>query len=206
MKNKSLKILIECAIMVAMATVLSIFKIIEMPLGGSITLASMLPIAVFSYRHGIKWGFACAFLCSCIQLILGLNNLAYGKTIYAVIAIIVFDYIIAFSCIGLAGIFKKKDCSLKQCSLNFGMGLTLSVVLRFLCHLISGAVVWYELTKEWYPDPGYIHDVVNSNGAWMYSFLYNITYMGPELIITLIIGILCIGVITKADRKNIVTQ
>ncbi|MBE6904482.1 MAG: energy-coupled thiamine transporter ThiT [Ruminococcaceae bacterium] len=201
MKNRSLKTLVECAVMIAMATVLSMFKIIEMPLGGTITIASMLPIAVFSYRHGVKWGLVCAFLCSCIQLVLGLNNLAYGKTFLAVLAIIFFDYIIAFSCIGLAGIFKKQNSSIAQTSLRFGAGLTISVVLRFLCHLVSGAVVWYELTKEWYPDPGYIHDVVNSHGAWTYSFIYNVTYMGPELVITLILGILCIGVITKANSR-----
>ena len=53
-KNRTLP-LVECAIMIALATVLSMVKLAELPYGGSITIASMLPIAIIAYRRGMGW-------------------------------------------------------------------------------------------------------------------------------------------------------
>ena len=50
------RILTECSVMIALTTVLSIIKLFEMPYGGSVTMASMLPIIIVSYRCGIGWG------------------------------------------------------------------------------------------------------------------------------------------------------
>ena len=53
MKRKSnlVKRLTESSVMVALATVLSLLKLVEMPYGGSVTVASMLPVLIVSYRH-----------------------------------------------------------------------------------------------------------------------------------------------------------
>ena len=61
----------ECAIMIALATILSLIKVFEMPWGGSITAASMLPLVIIGYRHGIKWGVLSSVIYSLIQMILG---------------------------------------------------------------------------------------------------------------------------------------
>lgn len=190
MKNKNLQILIECAIMVGLATALGMFKLFEMPFGGSVTFASMLPIAVISYRHGIKIGLLGGFAASLLQLVLGLKNLSYGKTLFAVAAIVLADYIIAFTVIGLAGMFRNlnKDNNRSLSILTFGSGIAIVSILRFICHWVSGAVVWYELTKEWYA--GDNTKIVFQFGPWMYSFVYNIMYMAPELLITTAVGIL----------------
>ena len=58
MKQTKTRTLVECAILIAIATVLSLFKLLDLPYGGSITLASMLPIVLLSYRHGLVWGLA----------------------------------------------------------------------------------------------------------------------------------------------------
>ena len=190
MKNSKLRVLTECAIMVALATVLSFIKVYEMPLGGSITLASTLPLAVISYRHGLKAGIPTAFIASGIQLLLGLNNLAYGNSVVAVLTIVFMDYLVAFTVIGLAGMFRKfnkENTRLKQC-ITLGAGIFVACVLRFFCHFISGAVVWYSLTKEWYADDP--SNFVFKFGKWTYSFIYNISYMAPELLVTLAVGIL----------------
>ena len=71
------RILVEGALMIALSTVLSMIQIPLMPHGGSITLFSMVPILVMSYRHGAKWGVMTAFVNSLIQLVQGLGNLAY---------------------------------------------------------------------------------------------------------------------------------
>lgn len=54
--------LVECALMIALGTVLANIKIFEMPNGGSITLLSMLPFILVSYRHGTKWGLFTGFV------------------------------------------------------------------------------------------------------------------------------------------------
>ena len=63
--------LVECALMIALGTVLANIKIFEMPNGGSITLLSMLPFILVSYRHGTKWGLFTGFVNSLLQMLLG---------------------------------------------------------------------------------------------------------------------------------------
>jgi thiamine transporter len=70
MKKKTTLTLVESALMIAMAVVLSFIKIYEFPQGGSVTLASMAPIVLLSCRHGVKWGLGAAFIYSLLQMIL----------------------------------------------------------------------------------------------------------------------------------------
>ena len=88
----STRVLAEGAMMIALATVLSLIKIWEMPYGGSVTLFSMLPIVLMSYRHGAKWGLLTAFAHSILQLIMGIKNVGYCATLGAQIACILLDY------------------------------------------------------------------------------------------------------------------
>ena len=79
-KKTSLYVLAESAIMVALATVLSMVKVYEAPYGGSVTLLSMAPIIILSMRRGVKTGLLAGFVYSVIQLLLGLNNVAWVPT------------------------------------------------------------------------------------------------------------------------------
>lgn len=108
-QNKKVICMVECAILIALATVLSLIKFVDLPYGGSITVASMLPIALISYRRGLGWGLGSALVYAVIQQLFGLKNLSYATSWQAVIAIIMLDYIIAFVVIGLAGMFRKKE-------------------------------------------------------------------------------------------------
>ena len=170
MNKKHVKALTESAIMIALATVLSIFKIVELPYGGSITLASMLPIAVISYRHGLGWGFISASVYGVIQQLLGLNTLSYVTTWQSILAVIILDYIAAFAIIGIAGIFRKK---IKSQTLSLVLGTFIACLLRYAFHVISGATVWAGLS-------------IPTQAALSYSFIYNATYMLPETIIVLL--------------------
>lgn len=170
MKSKSqtnLLILTECAIMIALSSVLSVFKLFEMPYGGSITLASFLPIVVIAYRHGMKAGLSSALLASLIQLLLGLKNFSYFTTWQSIVALAVFDYILAFAIFGLAGIFRRV---IKNQSLALTAGAVFASVIRYICHVISGATIWAGLS-------------IPTEAALLYSFSYNATYMLPESII-----------------------
>ena len=110
MQNKTSKHIVamtECSIMIALSTVLSIIKLVDMPYGGSVTIASMLPIVIAVFRHGMIWGAGTALVNSTVQLFIGLNTLSYFSTWQSILAIILLDYIVAFGVFALSGIFKK---------------------------------------------------------------------------------------------------
>lgn len=158
--------LTESALLLAIAAVLSVIKLVDMPYGGSVTACSMLPLLIIAYRHGTRHGLFTAFTYSLIQLLLGLDNFSYATSFGAVIAIAVFDYLLAFLALGLGGIFRKK---LPQ-GAALGAAAILTGLVRYLCHVISGCTVWAGLS-------------VPTTEALVYSLSYNATYMIPEILI-----------------------
>lgn len=179
MRNKKVLALVECSIMIALATILSMFKIVDMPVGGSVTLASMLPIVILSYRHGLGFGLGSALVASLLQLLLGLENFSYVTGWQSVIALAVFDYILAYVIFGLAGVFKKV---VKNRPAAMLLGITLGNVVRYVCHVISGATIWAGLPV---PDAA----------SLSYSLSYNAVYMIPETIICALITVYIGGAI-----------
>lgn len=168
--NTKIVRLTETAIMIALGTVLSIIKLIDLPYGGSITIAHMLPVILIAYRYGSKWGFCSGLVYGILQLILGMKNLSYATSIWAAIAIIALDYLAAYTVVGIVGFFQKTKLS-QPSALSIGV---LSVcVLRYFCHVISGCTVWAGLS-------------VPTAEAFLFSILYNATYMIPESIVTLL--------------------
>ncbi|MBO4558795.1 MAG: energy-coupled thiamine transporter ThiT [Lachnospiraceae bacterium] len=163
--------LTEAAIMLAIGTVLSLIKLIDLPYGGSVTIASMLPVVIIAYRHGIKWGLMTGFVFGVIQQLLGLNTLSYATGWQSVVAIILLDYVVAFMVAGFGGIFKK---ALKQPQALFAGSLFICV-LRYICHVITGCTVWAGLS-------------IPTGAAFVYSLSYNATYMIPETIVTMFVG------------------
>ena len=159
--------LVEASLLIALATVLSVLKIAELPYGGSITLASMFPILLLSYRHGLRWGLGGGLVYGVLQQLLGLNNLSYFTTWQSVLAIILLDYIVAFAVVGLGGLFRRVT---QQQNLSLGAGALFVCVLRYLCHVISGATVWAGLS-------------IPDSAAIAYSLIYNATYMIPETVV-----------------------
>ena len=175
MKNTKLKTLVEGAIMIALATVLSLIKIYKLPWGGSITLLSMLPIAVFSLRHGVYKGLGVSFVYALIQLFQGIvfdGLFAWGLTPLMLIGCIMLDYILPFTSLGLAGIFKNKGLTGQL------IGIAISILLRLLCHFFSGVVIFASMGMLW--------EGFYTENSWIYSIIYNASYMLPELIFTLI--------------------
>jgi len=197
-KSRSVHVLAESAIMIAMATVLSLVKVYEAPYGGSVTLLSMAPIIILSMRRGVKTGLVAGFVHSLIQLLLGLNNVAWVPTPGGIVLCVLFDYILPFTLLGLGGCFRNVRFS-KNDTANLiiaaALGTLLVTVLRYVCHIVSGVAVWYALDLEWYADdPDHI---VNKYGPWMFSAIYNGTFMLPEIIET-VVGV---PLLTKALSK-----
>ena len=185
--NSKVHILTESAIMVALATVLSMFKIWEAPYGGSVTILSMAPIIILSMRRGVKVGLFAGFAHSLIQLLLGLGTVDYVPTPMGIVICILTDYILPFTLLGLGGIFRNVKFTKNEKTnliIAAALGALLVTVLRYLSHIVSGAVIWYALDLEWYADdPTHI---VFQYGAWMFSVIYNGGYMIPEIITTVI--------------------
>jgi len=166
------RMLVEGALMIAVGTVLSLLKLVDLPYGGSITLASMFPIILVAYRHGTPFGLLCGLVYAILQQLLGLKTLSWVTTAASVIAVIMLDYIVAFAVTGLGGVFRDK---FKNQSGELVAGSLLVCVLRYICHVISGCTVWAGLS-------------IPTAGALVYSFAYNATYMIPETIIVAIVA------------------
>lgn len=155
---KRTKILTECAVFIALTVLCSFIKIFEMPQGGSISL-TMVPLFIISYRRGAVAGI---FTGS----IYGFVSLMFSGIIYHPASILL-DYILAFGIVGVSGFFRKNI---------FGIitGTCTGVVCRFVCSLLSGVFIF----KDFAP--------VGQN-PWTYSFVYQCTYLLPELIICIFV-------------------
>jgi thiamine transporter len=125
------KVLAEAAILVALATVLSYIRFVVFPQGGSVTLASMVPLVILSYRRGWKVGIFAGLVYGLIQF--------YQDPWMLNLAQFILEYPVAFGVIGLAGIFKGNEL----------IGAVVGLGLRFLAHAIAGVVFWSE-----YAPPG----------------------------------------------------
>ena len=189
MKKIMTRKLVESAMLIAVATVLSLVKI-DLPFGGGITIVSMLPLVVASHRWGWKWGIVTAFVYSVLQLILGLDNVGYASSFLMAVGIVFLDYIVAYTVIGLSGLF---DVFMKNQRTAVAVGIAVTFCLRFVCHLITGAWIW----GVWMPDE-FMNMPMTS--PWLYSFLYNGWYMLGELILTELVAMLIYGPLKKYFR------
>ena len=165
--------LVESALMVAAATVLSFIKV-DLLFGGGPTLLSMLPLVIISHRYGAGWGAFTAFVYSVLQMLFGLDNVGWATNTVMAIGVTLLDYILPYTAIGLSGIFGKKRSSVAT-------GIVVTFLFRFLCHYVSGAWIWGEYMPEEFMG-------MTMTNPWIYSFLYNGWYMGLEIILTLIVA------------------
>ena len=162
MQNKTVRKLVESALFIAIATVLSMLKI-DLPFGGGVTIVSMLPLVLVSHRWGWKWGVLTAFAYSLIQLLLGLDNVGYATTFATALGVIFLDYVIAYTVIGFSGALEKPFGKTLKAVL---IGIAVVFVGRFLCHFITGVWIW----GGWMPE-SFMNMTMTS--PWMYSLLYN---------------------------------
>lgn len=160
-KNRSssskIRYMVLCAVLIAMSIVLNQVKLFHAPLGGSVTLLSMLAATLCGYFCGPKWG-----LCS--GLALGLLNLAIGGYVIHPVQLLL-DYIFAFTALGLSGFFNKSNKGLY-------IGYLVAILGRFIFSFLSGWVFFGDYAPE-------------GMFPWLYSALYQLSYIGIEGAITL---------------------
>ena len=175
-----LRTLIECALMVALGTILAQIKLFDMPFGGSVTLLSMLPFILISFRHGVKWGLLTCFINSLLQMMMGFYP-PPANTVLAYIGVILLDYVLAFTLLGTADLVAKR---FSNRTVGVACGTIWACALRFLCSFLSGALLWdsYQSSYEW----------AEGLNVWVYSLIYNGTYMLPEAILTALAAVLLV--------------
>lgn len=122
----SAKIIAEIGLFVALATVLSNIKIFQLPQGGSVTAASMVPILWLALRRGPKVGLFAA-------IVYGFVQVAFDPYIVNP-AQLLLDYPVAFGLLGVAGFFQNRPY----------IGVTLGIIGRFVAHFFSGIIFFAE--------------------------------------------------------------
>lgn len=185
--KKNVRVLTECAVMLAAATALSFVKI-QAPLGGGITACSMLPLVIICRRHGTFTGLLTAFAHSVLQLIFGLGNVQYATSFLMAMGIAVLDYLAAYTVIGLSSVYSDE---IHAKSTKLLAGVMLSLGLRFACHFLSGWIIWEAL---WPND----YHIISA----LWSFFYNGCYMIPEMILTSLAAICLNEKTSLLDRKK----
>ena len=174
MKNSKLRVLLECAILIALGTVLAQIKIYRLPNGGSVTAFSMVPFIIISFRHGTKWGVLSGFVNAFLQMILGGVYMPPAGSIVSLAGSVLLDYVLAYVSLGFADIFAKPfRVYHKKFAYIFGAFMACS--LRFICAFLSGFIIWGDLSGGVVP-------------ALIFSIGYNASYLLPETIIT------CLGI------------
>ena len=198
--------LTESAMLIAVAVILEFLSktfIPEMTFGGQLTIVSMLPIVLISYRHGVKWGFLASFAYALIEMAIG------GKTVVAAfqpgyfgdgtmitnaIIMCLLDYVLAYTALGLGGIFRNK---IQKPGLALLCGSLVALGARYVIHIASGYILFsgwaeYFFTQEGFPAWGasLVDSLSPEMLGFVYSAVYNGMYMIPEMFFTAIAAVL----------------
>ena len=210
-RTEQTKRLTTSAVMLALAMVLAmvcaLIPFLNLPFGGGFTVASMLPVVIISYMYGMKWGFFSAAIYSVIQIVMDLY-LGKGSTIMALfmpnsedfmgfgaaIAILIIDYLVAYTLLGFGGAFRKV---IKNKALVLTLGVVLALSLRYIAHIVSGYIFygawaeWFFSQENFYAIGGWILEHFSGNAlAVIYSIFYNGLYMIPEIVITAVAALI----------------
>ena len=160
-RRMSTRVLVQGALCLAIAFVLSYIKFFSLPMGGTITLCSMLPVVLFAYLYGPAYGFAAAFAFSLLQIVQG---------VYVVHPVqFALDYLLAFTALGLGSLFPK----------SLPLGMAVSGVARMAVSIVSGVVFFSSYAAQ----AGY-------QSALWYSIAYNSSTIGVETLLCVVVALL----------------
>ena len=205
MNDSKTKKLVTSAILIALGTAISFvcefIPFLNLPFGGTITIASLLPLVVIGYMYGPAWGFGSAFVYSLLQMLVGFKTVGALFTptdesymgIAVAFGVLLFDYVLAFTSVGISSLFRN----MKSPAAAIAVGSIAGLLACYLFHFISGAL-YYGLWAEWFFTDTAIKDLAVSKWimstfsgkglAMVYSLVYNGCYMIPEILITAVVG------------------
>lgn len=173
------RMMAEGGIVIALSLILSLIKLGRMPQGGSITLASMFPIILFSIRWGAPRGMV-------IGALYGLVSILIDPQVYYPVQVIL-DYPLAFALIGISGYSFSKDV---KNIFGYIPAVIIAHALRALSHIIAGVIFFSNYAPE-------------GMNPWIYSLTYNLSFMLPEMIMSIVfLFILWKGVDRLVERQH----
>ncbi|GHV18914.1 proton-coupled thiamine transporter YuaJ [Clostridia bacterium] len=172
--------LVESAILIALAFLLSFLKYPVVPNGGSVTLLSMLPILLIGVRNGAFWGFGAAVVYGALQML----QAFYAPPVQDFISylgVVTLDYLLAFGLLGVAGlgVFRKNKWGLVAAA-------PVALGLRYVSHILSGVIIWGSYSVEIFGKD------IGEFSIWPFSIIFNGTYMIPEIILTTVVAALLV--------------
>lgn len=175
--NKNAKAVVYGAIAVAMSFVLSYIAFYKMPYGGSITLASLVPIIIYAYCFGVSRGLIVGLVYGLLQFVQAPYFINFTQFIL--------DYLLAFASIATAGFFKR----IKNVKISLPLATTTACVVRLCFHILAG-VIFYSAVGSRAPIlPSLIGDI-DALPAFVYALVYNSLFLIPELIISVVVIVL----------------
>lgn len=217
MKKQSTVRLVESALLIAIAAVIELISKalgLELPFGGTITLASMFPIVLIAYKYGTKWGLLSGFTYSLVQMLLGAKTVSAmflpgddQMVLWQAICICLLDYVLAYTLLGLGGIFKGK---FKKPAAELALGAFVALLLRYLVHIVSGAIFYVAYAEWFFTQEGFysigekiLGTFSGSSLAIAYSIFYNGLYMVPEIILTTVVAAILGSVPQITGQKKV---
>ena len=204
--NRKTKRLTESAMLLSLALVLEVVSkmfIPPMPFGGQVTLVSMLPVVLISHRHGVRRGLISGLCLGFIEMALGGGTISaafqpgyFGDEtmILKALVMVLLDYVLAFTLLGLGGCVRDL---IHRPGLALMVASVVSLTARYGAHVLSGYIlfsdwaVWF-FTQEGFPDWGaaLVEQLSPKALGFVYSLVYNGTYMVPEIILTAMVALL----------------
>lgn len=180
--HQNTRALVEGALMVALATGLGYLRVFRMPFGGSVDLA-LVPIFIYCFRWGPKWGLLCGLVNGFLEYFLGGGISISWQSM-------LLDYVVANTLIGLAGVGAGKK-------LGWVWGTVLGTFGRFVSLFLSGGLLWYMYMPETFLG-------LTMTNPWVYSALYN----GVLCLVVMAVDLVAMGLMQASPnlRKTIFTQ
>ncbi len=172
-KGWDTKAIAYAAVCIAISFALSYLRIFKLPQGGSVTIASLLPLMIFSYMFGVKKGIFAGFVYGILQAVQDPWIIHPAQFLL--------DYPIAFACIGAAGLFANVKQLERFPQVQFALGAVLASVLRYLSHLLSGVFAFSEYAYHWATEA--------PMNPWVYSLAYN-SFVFADIAIAIAVGVI----------------
>lgn len=194
MPNKngiSTRMVAEAGVMIALAKILSFIKLFEMPMGGSVTLASMAPILFFAIRWGWKKGLLVGLVYGLVDYLLG------GYTVHPLQVLL--DYPLAYMMLGFAGL---QQASESDSFFSHLPSLILAVALRLAMHVLSGCVFYSTIDfTEAGASLAQAFTLSNMGAGFVYSLQYNGAFLGADFLLCLVVLALAWQPLRKRLRR-----
>lgn len=218
MKKERVRMMVESAMLLAIGVVLEVVSRMFIPpqtFGGQLTIVCMLPVVLISYRYGMKWGLFSGFVYALLQMAMGMDTVTaafqpgyFGdeRMILNALVMCALDYVLAYTLLGLGGLFRNK---VSDRGLSLILGSLVALSCRYISHILSGYILfsgWAEwfFTQDGFPAWGanLVASLSPDALSWVYSVVYNGTFMVPEMILTAAAALIVARIPQLTEKQN----